>query len=109
MDTETIERVTETLRETAARVGYTLTEVIVFGSRVRDDYRPESDVDLLVVSPDFEGVPAYKRPKLFYRYWDYDTLPDPEFVCLTPAEFEEQRDLDPHIVNTAVDEGVSVA
>jgi predicted nucleotidyltransferase len=26
----------------------------VFGSRARDDYRPESDVDALVVSPDFE-------------------------------------------------------
>ena len=31
-----------------------VTEVVVFGSRARDDYRPESDVDALVVSPDFE-------------------------------------------------------
>lgn len=109
MDTETIERVTETLRETAEQVGYTLTEIIVFGSRAREDYGPESDVDLLVVSPDFEDVPAYKRPKLFYRHWDYDTLPDPEFVCLTPEEFEERKDLVPHIVHTAVHEGISVA
>lgn len=108
MDTETIGRVTETLRSTADRVGYTLADVIVFGSRARDDYRPESDVDVLIVSPDFEGVPAYKRPKLFYRHWDYDELPDPEFICLTPAEFEERRTKHPHIVSTAVEEGFSV-
>ena len=107
MDTETIERVTETLLETAERIDVTLEGVIVFGSRAREDYRPESDVDVLLVSPDFEGVSAYKRPKLFYRYWDYDELPDPEFVCLTPEEFEERKR--PHIVRTAVEEGVVVA
>lgn len=109
MDTETIDRVTENLESTADRVGVTLEEVIVFGSRVRDDYRPNSDVDILMVSSDFQGVPAYKRPKLFYRHWDYDDLPDPEFICLTPGEFEERKQKEPHIVRTAVDEGVSVA
>lgn len=109
MDTETVERVTETLVTTAEEVGYTLSEVIIFGSRTRDDYRPESDVDVLLVSPDFEGMPSYKRPKLFYRHWDYDELPDPEFICLTPAEFEERKAKRPHIVRTAVEEGVVVA
>jgi predicted nucleotidyltransferase len=56
MDTDTIDRVRETLQETA--IGYTLTEVIVFGSRARGDHRPESDVDVLLVSPDFEGLPT---------------------------------------------------
>jgi len=109
MDTETIERVTEVLRSTAERVGYRLEDVVIFGSRARDDYHPDSDVDVLIVSPDFEGVPAYKRPKLFYRHWEYDELPDPEFICLTPTEFEERREKQPHIVSTAVSEGVSVA
>lgn len=109
MDTETIERVTDNLESTAEKLGLTLEEVIVFGSRVRDDFRPKSDIDILMVSADFQGVPAYKRPKLFFRHWDYDTLPDPEFICLTPAEFEERKQKKPHIVRTAVDEGVSVA
>lgn len=109
MDSATIERVKDTLHETAETVGYSLAEVIVFGSRVRDDYRPESDVDVLIVSPDFEGLPTQKRSKLFYRHWDYGQLPDPEFICLTPAEFEERRAMVPHIVRTAVDEGISIA
>lgn len=109
MDTRTIERVSETVAATADRLSYTLTEVIVFGSRVREDYGPESDVDVLIVSLDFEDVKPYKRPKPFYRHWNYETLPDPEYICLTPAEFEEQRHKQPHIVRTAVSEGVSVA
>ncbi|PSP42878.1 hypothetical protein BRC68_09885 [Halobacteriales archaeon QH_6_64_20] len=42
------------MRAGAERAGIEVTEVVVFGSRARDDYRPESDVDALVVSPDFE-------------------------------------------------------
>lgn len=108
MDTATIERVCENLEATAHRLDLSFEELIVFSSRTRVDYRPESDVDIVVVSPDFDGIPAYRRPKQFYRYWDYDTPPDPEFICLTPGEFEAQKAKQPHIVRTAVEEGVSV-
>ncbi|MCG2735737.1 MAG: nucleotidyltransferase domain-containing protein, partial [Candidatus Methanoperedenaceae archaeon] len=36
-------------------------KVIVFGSRARGDYLVDSDVDLIMVSRDFEGVPFYER------------------------------------------------
>ena len=108
MDTETIARVTRNLTETAERIGISFDELIVFGSRARDDYRKGSDIDILMVSCDFEGMAYYKRPKLFYRHWEYDDLPDPEFICLTPAQFEERKTKQPHIVRTAVNEGVSV-
>lgn len=74
-----------------------------------DSNREGSDIDILMVSSDFEGMAYYKRPKLFYRHWEYDELPDPEFICLTPAQFEERKTKQPHIVRTAVNEGVSVA
>ncbi len=50
----------------------------------------------------------YKRPKVFYRNWDYGELPDPEFICLTPNEFEEKRRKKTHIVRTAVEEGTEI-
>lgn len=109
MDRATIERVAENLLATAERIGYPLDEVIVFGSRVREDYRDDSDVDVLIVSPDFEGMKAYKRSKLFFRDREYDELPDPKLICLTTEEFEERRTKQPHIVRTAVEERVSVA
>ena len=108
MDTETIARVTRNLTETAERIGISFDELIVFGSRARDDHVKGSDIDILMVSSDFEGMAYYKRPKLFYRHWEYDELPDPEFICLTPAQFEERKTKQPHIVRTAVNEGVSV-
>ena len=108
MDTETIEHVRRSVRAAAERGGYALTELVVFGSRARADYREESDVDVLIVSPDFAGIPYYKRPKQFYREWPYDELPDPEFICLTPAEFDRTREKRPHIVRSAVEEGVSL-
>lgn len=109
MDTETVRRVTETVEEAAEKADVSLDRVVVFGSRARDDYREESDVDVLLVSEDFEGVRNYRRSKLFFRYWDYENLPDPEFVCLTPEEFESGREAEAHIVRTAVEEGVAVA
>lgn len=109
MDTDTIGQVKELIRRVAEEEGITLTEILVFGSRARDDYRDRSDIDLLLVSPSFDGVPWNKRPGPFYEAWDYEKLPTPEFICLTPDEFEEKKERKPHIVRTAVEEGVSLA
>lgn len=109
MDRETVEKARRNVLATAETEGFELTRVIVFGSRAGEDYRPSSDVDLVLVSPDFEGVSNYARPKLFYRHWDYEELPDPEFICLTPEEFEEKRKRRPNIVHRAVETGVEVA
>lgn len=84
-------------------------ELIVFGSRTRDDYREQSDIDIVVVSPDFAEVNWYRRPKPFLLGWDYDELPVPEILCYTPAEFAEKKERKPHIVRTAVEDGVSLA
>ncbi|MBS1263798.1 MAG: hypothetical protein MAG715_00989 [Methanonatronarchaeales archaeon] len=109
MDKETVEKARVNVLRTAEEEGIELALVIVFGSRAGEDYRPSSDVDLVLVSPDFEGVSNYARPKLFYRHWNYDELPDPEFICLTPEEFEKRRDRRPNIVYRAVETGVEVA
>jgi len=108
MDKETIERVKKTLVDASEKNEIELEEVIVFGSRAREDYRKDSDIDLLIVSSGFEGVQWNKRSRTFYLEWDYDEMPEPEFICLTPEEFEDKKDREPHIVNTAVAEGVSI-
>ena len=105
MTTNAVERI----REIAANHDIEIDRLIVFGSRVRGDYREDSDIDVLLVSPAFEGVTYYKRPRPFNTGWDYSELPPPELICLTPAEFEEKRRRDPHIVRTAVEESVSIA
>jgi len=105
MDRDAVTRVRALLRRMADRHDLTVTEAYVFGSRVRDDYGDESDVDLVVVSPDFEGLPSYKRAKEFYKEWQYP--PDLEVKCYTPGEFESLKDR-VSIARTAAEEGVAV-
>lgn len=106
MDSETIAQVETTVRTVADEHGYQVAELVVFGSRARDDYRDDSDIDVLIVSPAFEGMDTLSRPGVFYDGWDYEALPEPEFICLTPEEFERAGRKDPNIVRTAVEEGV---
>ena len=109
MDEKSIKGVGELVKEVAEDKDIGIEKLVVFGSRARDDFREESDIDLLIVSQDFENTAWNKRPKPFYKNWNYDKMPIPEFICLTPEEFEERKHKDPHIVRTAVEEGVSIA
>lgn len=109
MDEETVKAVQRIVNDAAAEHDITVTELIVFGSRARDDYRERSDVDILIVSPDFTDTPYYQRPRPFARDWPYGELPTPEFICLTPKEFDERKDKQPNLIRTAVEEGVSLA
>lgn len=108
MDEKTIEEVKKIVETVREKHGIDLEKVIVFGSRAGENYRDESDIDLLIVSSDFSGLVWNKRPRPFYEEWDYEDLPIPEFICLTPEEFEEKRNKNPNIVRTAVQTGVTV-
>lgn len=57
---------------------------ILFGSKARGDGDVDSDVDLLIISKDFEGVKFFKRAPMFYLLWNapYDV----DIICLTPNE-----------------------
>jgi predicted nucleotidyltransferase len=99
----------ETLQEIAGLLDIGLTLGVVFGSRARDDFTTESDVDILLVSPDFEGVAFAERSQYLYLQWPYESLPAPEFLCFTPDEFERRRESSvPTIVNTVLNEGVVI-
>jgi len=108
MDKRTVERVKDRLEDIAEKEEIEIEQVIVFGSRARDDYTEESDMDILVISRDFEGVNWFRRPKKFYLGWNYDELPRLELLCYTPEEFEEKRTRQGSIVKTAAEEGVFV-
>lgn len=62
-------------------------KVILFGSRARGKFRRNSDVDLLIISNDFENVPFYQRAPRFYLLWEYPNDIEIDILCLTPEEF----------------------
>jgi len=63
--------------------------VLLFGSHATGPAAEDSDYDLLIVSPKFEGVPNLRRHvgmhDLFYEVGGNAPL---DLICLTPDEFE---------------------
>ena len=84
---------------------YRPTRVLVFGSRVQGRALKESDLDLLVVSKFFEGIPFIQRtPHLLWTL----RVPFPvEVLCYTPEEYERKRK-EIGIVRVASEEGMDL-
>ena len=101
-----VDDIREVIEGLLSDVGIDSERVVLFGSRARGDYTEESDVDLLIVSPDFEGIRYPNRSQELYLEWPYDTLPAPEFICLTPGEFSEQAKSESSILNRIEEEGI---
>ena len=80
--------------------------VLVFGSRARGDALAESDLDLLVVSERFRGVPFVERASRLLTDLDLD-IPA-EVLCYTPEELA-RKGQELGIVSLALEEGLRLA
>ncbi|MBI3458359.1 MAG: nucleotidyltransferase domain-containing protein [Candidatus Rokubacteria bacterium] len=80
--------------------------VLVFGSRARDEALAESDLDLLIVSERFRGVPFIERASRILADLDLDIPAD--ILCYTPEEFARKR-RELGIVSLALEEGLRLA
>lgn len=56
-----IEAVIQKFAEALKQQGLKVDKIILFGSQARGDAREDSDIDLLVVSPDFAKMPFHRR------------------------------------------------
>ena len=108
MDKETAQKVRKQLEKTAEKEEIRLNKIILFGSRSRNDYTENSDVDLIIISEDFKGTKWFKRGGEFQRQWDYDNLPTPEIICLTPQELKKRKQKKADIASIAAEEGVEI-
>jgi predicted nucleotidyltransferase len=99
-------RIEVAAEEIVARLcpAFTVSAVILFGSRARGDHTQHSDLDIAVVSPDFAGEPRmYRRVA---RLQDALTgLHRIDAVGLAPQELEA---LDCLLVLDIVDEGLPI-
>ncbi|MFQ6089639.1 MAG: nucleotidyltransferase domain-containing protein [Candidatus Methanofastidiosia archaeon] len=80
-------------------------EFILFGSRARGDNLENSDVDLIIVSKDFRGIPFFERMDKLILLWDSPL--DLEVLCYTPEEFEEKKK-EIGIVREALKDGIEL-
>ncbi len=79
-------------------------KVILFGSRAEGTFTGESDVDLIIVSPDFRGIKSGRAYGL-RRYWTPRYPVD--FICYTPEEFNRLRK-EVSIVSEALKKGIVI-
>ncbi len=81
------------------------TEILVFGSRAAGTHLHSSDIDLVIVSDEFEGMPWIARLHLVLSLWDGDLTIEP--LCYTEAEFAK-RSKEVSIVREAVRTGIAI-
>ncbi len=77
-------------------------KIVLFGSRAREESRPDSDFDLLVVAS--STLPRWQRTPSLYRLLAGLGVPK-DIVWWTPEEIEEWRGVKSHFINTALREG----
>lgn len=80
--------------------------LVLFGSQAQGEFHPERDVDLLVVSPDFEGRDLVERYGLVRPQWTADLPVD--ILPYTPAEFASLR-REITLVRVAMKEGAVIS
>ncbi|MGC9050023.1 nucleotidyltransferase domain-containing protein [Pyrobaculum sp.] len=85
---DAIQRFVEELR----REGIEVVAVYLFGSWARGDWLVDSDVDLVIVSPHFRGVPWLKRLEMLARIEARLDLPlSLDVLPYTPEELEKAK------------------
>ena len=83
MDEGAIERARREIEDIATGNDIEIEGIVVYGSRTREAYRENSDLDVVLVNPDWEAVNYYARPERFNVGWPYDDLPSIDTVPLT--------------------------
>ena len=68
---------------------FSIHNVVFFGSRANGKVREDSDIDLIIVSDDFEGMDFFERVSRMYKYWD--GLVPVDFLCYTVKEYERLK------------------
>ena len=77
-------------------------KVILFGSRARGDVRPDSDVDILVVSDKEKNMPRYKRGLQVRVKLSNILIP----LFYTHEDFSRWRNVKQSFVSTVIREGL---
>jgi len=79
------------------------TRIILFGSRAREDHRPDSDVDLLII---YDGQQSKRDVKLRIRRLLRERDFSLDIFVVTSDEFERQKEIVSTVGRTAAREGV---
>ncbi len=94
MDKTTINEVIVFLKQSLIDSGIVVESIILFGSAQRGKIDDGSDIDLIIISPDFSKLDIFERAKLTMRP-EIDTMKrfqiPMDIINLSPEEYKESN------------------
>lgn len=85
-----VKEVTKLLRDFLAQHNIRVDKIVVFGSQARGDFRKDSDIDIAIVSKDFEGKDIFEKAEMLkgLKWFLVKRLLLPfDIVPLSPSEW----------------------
>lgn len=92
MDKDTVLNILSLFREAIESKGIRINKLILFGSYVTGTYREGSDIDIVVISEDFEGKDYWERIDILSDAI-YEVFEPIEAVAMTPEEWVKGESL----------------
>lgn len=77
----------EHLKELLHNCPLRIRSAFLFGSRAREDWLEESDWDIMIVSPEFAGIPFPERATMLLQKVPLRRV---ELLCYTEEEFKQR-------------------
>lgn len=68
---------------------FKIKKAIFFGSSAIGNANKDSDIDLIIISDNFEGLDFFERVSKMYDYWNLNIPVD--FLCYTEKEFNKLK------------------
>ena len=99
-------KVINILKELVKQRGMDIDKIVVFGSYARGEEKKGSDIDIIIVSRDFEGKDIFDRVEIasgLHRELVEKTMMPAAIMYYSPTEWEQGNSL---IINQAKEEGI---
>ncbi len=93
----------EKLKRNLEKRGIRVEKILIFGSRARGDYLETSDLDVIIVSRDWERIPFPRRLQMIQECWENNWIGLDGFGY-TPEEFEKGKNF--VLISQAIKEGI---
>jgi len=94
------------LQELIRQKGLDVERIVVFGSYARQEEKEGSDIDIIIVSKNFEGKDIFEKVEIasgLHRELVEKTLMPADIMYYSPTEWEKGNSL---IINKAKEEGI---
>ncbi|ADT84023.1 nucleotidyltransferase domain-containing protein [Thermococcus barophilus] len=100
-----LEEVKRIILEESSKLGITVENVILFGSRARGNYRKDSDWDILIIVKEPLSRTEYRE--LWRRIYEKVELPA-DILIVSKKDFEKLKGLKGYVYYYASKEGVKI-